>query len=385
MRRIVLALGVLAAGSATLALPQELRLTKPAARFGHQFSTITGLRELADGRVVVADGIDNVVVRVNLATQKMDTLGRSGQGPGEYKSPDGLFALPNDAILLVDLGNARLSIFDGTGKYRESIPIAQGTPGAPGGLSVILPRATDGAGRIYYQPMGGGRQADSAVVVRWDRTAARFDTIARVKLPAMITKSSGGPNNQRMTQRPPPYPVQDLWTASADGRLALVRGSGYRVDWVLPTGSRTVGKPIPAPAVAVREAEKREFLAESATNALSVQVTNNNGNVAMQFSRGRGRDADADAEPDLSGQEWPAAKPTATGLVTTDPDGRVWVERSVPAGAARVYDVIGPDGEVARRVTLPVGRRLIAVGVKGLYARHIDSDGINYLELYEVR
>jgi hypothetical protein len=381
MRRLILLVPLLALADDVVA--QERVLTKPSARLNHQFSSILGLRELTDGRVLVSDGIDNVLLRVNLATQKLDTIGRSGQGPGEYKAPDALWPLPGDGTLLVDLGNGRMSLFDGAGKYKESLPIAQGTPGGPGGFSLIIPRGTDGQGRIYYQPLGGGPRADSAPVVRWDRAAGKFDTLARVKLPAMITKSSGGPNNQRQSQRPPTYPVQDAWTVGADGRLALVRAPVYRVDWVAG-GKRVVGKPIPASPVPVRDAEKREYLAETAANGLSVSVENNNGSVSMRFGRGRQGQGDDDEQPDLAGQEWPATKPVATGTVMVDPAGRLWVERSVPAGAARSYDVVGPDGAVMMRVGLPNGRRLISVGAKGAYARHVDADGINYLERYDL-
>lgn len=365
------------------AAAQEIRLVKPSARLAHQFSTIGGVRELADGRVLVADGIDNVVLRADLMTQKVDTIGRSGQGPGEYQAPDALFPLPNGATLVVDLGNARLSIFDGAGKYRESIPIAQGQPGQ-GAFALVFPRSVDAQGRIYYQPLGGGPRADSGVVVRWDRAAAKFDTLARVKLPPMITKESGGPNNRNTRQRPVPYPPQDAWTAAVDGRIALVRAPNYRVDWVSPAGTRTVGKPLAAGLVPIRDAEKKEYLADQAANGLSVSMENNNGRVSMRMSRGR-TDGDADDNPDLNATEWPATKPAASGLLVSGPDGRLWVERSVPAGAARVYDVVGPDGTVVNTVTLPAGRRVVALGVRGVYVRQIDADGINYLERYDLK
>ncbi len=362
---------------------QDLTLAKPAARLGHQFSTIGGVRELADGRVLVADGIDNVVLRVDLATQKIDTIGRAGQGPGEYKSPDGLFPLPNWGSLVVDLGNARLSIFDAAGKYRESIPIAQGQPGQ-GGFALVFPRAVDAQGRIYYQPMGAGPQADSGVVVRWDRASGRFDSVARVKLPPMITKESGGPNNRNTRQRPAPYPAQDAWGVAPDGRVALVRSPVYRVDWVPPSAPSIIGKAIVAPPVPIRDAEKKEYLADAAANGLSVAMENNNGQVTMRMSRGRMDNGPRD-EPDLTGNEWPASKPTATGLVVAGPDGRLWVERSVAAGAPRTYDVFGPAGSVVGQVRLAAGRRLVAVGARGAYVRHIDGDGINYLERYDLK
>jgi hypothetical protein len=365
-------------------LAQELKLGRAAARLDHQFSSIAGVRELKDGRVLVSDGIDQVLVRVDLAAQRIDTIGRAGQGPGEYKSPDQLLPLPDDATLLVDLGNARLTIFDRTGRYRESVPIAQGgAAGRPGGLRLILPRATDGQGRIYYQPAGAEPGADSAVVIRWDRAAGRHDTVARVRLADLITKSSGGANNRSVRQRPRPYPMQESWVPAVDGRLALVRAPTYRVDWVLPTGARVAGKPLPISSVAIREAEKKEYLEDQAANGLAVQVQNVNGQVSMSLSRGRANDdADRDA---IAATEWPASKPPTTGAHLAGPDGTVWLERSVPAAAARVYDVIGPTGAIVRQVSLPPGRRAVAVGARGLYARHLDESGVAYLERYDLK
>ena len=331
-------------------------------------------------------GIDDVVLRIDLAGQKIDTVGRAGQGPGEYRSPDAMFALPGGATLLLDLGNARMAVFDGTGRFKESFPIAQAQPGArPGPIPLILPRGTDGLGRIYYQPMAPGPKADSGFVVRWDRAASRFDTVARVKLPPLVVKTSGSANNRQESQRQPPYPIQDSWTVGVDGRVALVRAPAYRVDWIEPAGATTAGKPIATTPVAIRDAEKKEYLAEAASTGLSVSMENVNGNVSLRFARGRRARDDSDAQPDLKGQEWPATKPAATGTAIVAPDGRVWVERSVAANTARGYDVIGKNGDVVSRVTLPVGRRLVSVGARGVYARHVDADGINYLERYDLK
>lgn len=384
MRRTLFALAIPIVAAAPV-VGQARALSKAAVRLSHQFSTISGLRELPDGRLLVSDGIDDVVLRVDLGAGKIDTVGRAGRGPGEYKSPDALFQLPGGSTLLVDLGNARMSVIDAAGKFKETFPIAQGQPGGgPGQVPLVFPRATDGQGRIYFQPVLGGPRSDSGSVVRWDRALARFDTVARVRLPAMVTKSSGGPNNQRQSQRQQPYPVQDSWTVAPDGRVALLRSPVYRVDWVQPAGPTTVGRPISAAPIAIRDAEKKEYLAEAQANGLSIRMENVNGRVSMAFSRGRqDRDGDDD-EPDLKGEEWPASKPIATGLAVVGSDGRLFVERSVAAGAARVYDLVGKSGEVLGQVSLPVGRRLVAVGARGLYARHIDADGINYLERYDL-
>jgi hypothetical protein len=359
---------------------QQAALLRQAGRLNHQFSSVTGLRELPDGRVLVADGIDEVVVRADFARQRLDTIGRPGQGPGEYKSPDGLFALPGGATLLLDLGNARLTVFDSAGRYRESTPLAQGSPAAgPGGFRLVIPRGTDARGRIYYQPMGGGPRADSAPVLRWDRGSGSTDTVGRVKLPDLVTRTSGGSANRSVVQRPQPYPVQDGWGVAADGRVALVRAPEYRVDWVDASGRVVRGPALAAPTVRIGTAEKREYLDEMASSGLRVAVRAENGQTSVSLGRG----GQGGGAPDPSEFTWPAAKPPFAGPVLAAPDGSVWVERSVRAGAPREYDVIGPRGELLRRVAVPAGRRLVALGARHAYARHVDADGISTLERYE--
>lgn len=371
-----LASSAVLAGSGSAQAPVPL---KASAQLTHPFSSITGLRELDDGRVLVSDGIDGVLLRADFATGRLDTLGRAGQGPGEYRSPDALFAMPGGATLLVDLGNARLSLFDAAGRYRESLPIMQGSPGAPGGLRLLIPSGTDQAGRIYYQPRGdaGG---DSGVVVRWDRRAGATDTLARIKLPAIVSSSSGGPNNRSVSQRPHPYPLQDGWAVAPDGRVALVRSPQYRVDWVDPSGRLRRGSPLPDRPVRIGAAEKREFLEEQAASGVRVQAENRNGQVSVTMSRGGGN---PDQDP-YGADEWPPAKPPfAPSGLRVAPDGRLWVERPVPAGAPRIYDIVGADGAVTGRVTLPAGYRIVGLGARGVYARRLDDDGISWLERFD--
>jgi hypothetical protein len=358
----------------------ERRLTTADARFPHTFSSIRGLRELPDGRVMVADGIDEVVMIADLKTGKGDTLGRVGQGPGEYKSPDALYALPGGGTLLVDLGNGRLNYLGPDNRYRESFPIAQGSPPR---MSIIIPRAVDGQGRLYFQPaMGGPRGGipDSASVVRWTRASSDFDTVGRVKLPEMHTSQSGSANNQRTSQRPRPFPVQDSWNVGPNGQVAIVRGREYRVDWITADGRVVRGRPVAITPVPVRDADKREWVAEQA-NGIRVNMQNRNGQVSMSF--GRGGNPDAEEDDAIAATEWPAAKPPFSAVFVS-PAGEAWVERSVPAGAARVMDVFDAAGVLKARVTLPAGRRLIGFGNGVVYLRHSDESDLQHLERYKL-
>ncbi len=374
---------LLAAAAVILALPAaaqqvpERRLTAADARFPHAFSSIRGLRELPDGRVLVADGIDEVLMLADFKTGRGETLGRVGQGPGEYKAPDALFPLPGGGTLLMDLGNARLNYLAADGKYRESAPIAVGSPPR---MMMILPRGVDAQGRVYFQPGMGGRIPDSAVVVRWDRARSAFDTVAKVKLPEMNTQTSGGQNNQRMVQRPRPYPVQDSWAVGPAGQVAIARGQEYRVDWVTPDGRVVRGTPVRVAPVPVRDPDKREYVADL-SNALSVNMENRNGQVSMSFGRG-GRAEDAE-ENAIAETEWPAVKPVFSA-VWVSPAGEAWVERSVPAGAPRVMDVFDAGGQFKTQVLLPAGRRMVGFGNGVIYLRQTDRDDLQHLERYKL-
>lgn len=366
--------------------PPERRLTRPEASYREPFSMIIGVRELPDGRVVVSDPIEQALLRIDLATGRAEPLGRVGEGPGEYRSPDRLFALPDGATLVTDLGNGRLSVFGADGRYRESVPIVVGTPGGgpgpgdgPGRPTFLLATQSDAQGRLYFQPFGapGGRPVDSAAVARYDRRSGRIDTVAFVKIAPPVERSSGSDNDRRVMLMPPAFPRQDGWAVAPDGRIAIVRAADYRVEWVTPAG-RVVGQPVAFRPVPIRDADRQEWL-DASGSGLRVGVENRNGEITTTFNRGRsGRGAES--QPDIT---WPSARPPfVPGSPLVTPEGELWVERSVPAGSAREYDTFDGRGTHTGRVILPVGQRVIAFGRGTVYVVRRDADDLQYLERY---
>lgn len=377
MRYVALA-ALLAVVPAQAQQAPETRLTRPEARYPRELSSISGFLELPDGRVLVSDGIDETLLRIDLRTMKTDTISRTGSGPGEYKGPDLLYGLPGGGVLLVDLGNARLSFFDAALKYKESSPMARGDPAS--GLTLVMPDGVDAQGGIYFRSMmrRGGTPGDSGAVVRWDRAKEKYDTVAKLKLADVKTRTSGGPNNRNVSMQPVPYSPEDVWAVAPDGRIAIARAADYRLEWRSPAGATVRGPAVSWKPVPIRDAEKREYAADL-RNGISVSVTSENGRMSMRMGRGGRRDAD-DQIPDL---EWPAGKP-AFRAVRIAPDGNAWVERSVAAGAPREYDVFGPDGKVRGKVVLPAGRRLVGFGKGALYLREVTVDELQFLEKYKL-
>ena len=72
-------------------------LAKPDAELAHPFTSVAGVRELGDGRVIVLDSRDFVVDVADFTADTVRQVGSNGDGPGEYRWPVELFALPGDS------------------------------------------------------------------------------------------------------------------------------------------------------------------------------------------------------------------------------------------------------------------------------------------------
>ncbi len=379
-------LAVLGVAAAQAQVPEQ-QLTQPTASFPYEFSTVAGLRELPDGRVMVADGLGQVLMVLDMAVGRADTIGRPGQGPREYRQPDGLFALPGDSTLLVDLGNGRLTVLGPDFSFGATTPISQGSvePGrGMGTMSIRIPRAVDSRGRFYYQPMGGmgrgGMMPDSAAVVRWDRATGAVDTLAQVKLQDFTSSTSGGINNQAVSISAVPMSPQDAWAAGPDGSIAIARAGDYSVEWVRPDGSVVRGPANDYNPVRVGRDEKQAWVERSARSGLRVQMAVENGRVSTSFGRGgRARDDWEQQYP-----EWPEVMPAfqPNGVFVT-PDGQMWVERYVAAAEPPTFDVFDSAGRMVKRISFSPGRRLVGFGRTAVYLVSADEFDLLRLEKYE--
>ncbi len=374
--------------SSSSAQVQELQLVTPTAAFPESFSTVSGLLELPNGQVLVADGLGQALVILDMDAGTADTVGRTGAGPEEYRQPDGIFPLPGDSILLVDLGNGRLTAIGPDFGFGETWPIAQGRMGMRGGsMTMRLPRAVDSEGRVYLQgrlPMAPGRpMPDSALMLRWDRTTDVVDTLGLVKGPEMTRTSSGGPNNQNVSISPVPMSPEDGWTAGWDGSLAVVRSDGYYVEWIHPDGRVVTGSPNEARSSRVSRDDKIAYMERMQRNSLGVEVMNVNGNMTTAFRRGT-RSGNPD-EPNIDGLDWPDALPVfQAGGVYVAKEGEMWVERYVSADEAPTYDIFDESGTLVGRVILPEMRSVVGFGDGVVYLARTDEFDLQWLEKYSL-
>ncbi|MGD8496909.1 MAG: hypothetical protein PVF05_12040, partial [Gemmatimonadales bacterium] len=307
-------------------------------------------------------------------------VGREGAGPDEYRTPDALYALAGDSTLMVDLGNGRLAVLAPDGSVVRTHPIAGGEGPA---LEIMMPGAVDENGRVFFRrmgPPGPDGPPDSAKVARFDPSTGSTVDVVSVKLPEMKQHTSGASNARQEVIQPVPLSPQDAWTATPDGRLVVARQNAevFWLEFFRPDGTVTRGPAIGYDPQRVRSADKEAWIA-ALSGALGVSVENENGRVRTSFSRGGG------PEVDSGDFEWPDTKPAfPDGALRTDPDGRFWLERSVPAGEPRRFDVLDERGRRIGSVRLPAGRRLEGFGRDALYLSRTDDLDFVWLERYRL-
>ena len=353
----------------------NLVLNNPAAESVDGFTLIGAVRELSNGKVLIADPMERTVQLIDLEAGTSVKVGREGQGPGEYAFPGELLPLPGDTTLLVDRMNRRFLIILPNGKPGESVAYP-----ADLGLGVD-PRFVDGAGRIYFQGSalpgrleGDISTADSVPLLRWDRKA-RMDTVAFLKIPAMNVNTSGsGGVGRVMIMRPQPFSPEDAWAVARDGRLAIARVSDFHIDWFNPAKQKTSGPANRFDRIRVNEADK-----EAQRRAMR------NPRVFVGGGPGGGR-ASAPPPVDMPEPEYPEFKPPFPGRSAwVAPDGNFWLLRSRMGGdPVPTLDVFDGRGALVGKVTIPKDRRIVGFGKNSVYMAKTDSDDLQWLERYSL-
>ena len=342
------------------------------ARISEPFSLVRGARELPDGRLLVTDWIEQRVAVVDCDRDRVDDRGGVGAGPGEYRLPATLLPFRGDSTLLVDVGNGRLTVIDPNGRIGRSFQPRANAAGQPGGA--------DRQGRLYFtipawmleRPLPN----DTVELAVYDTDTHTTRVLARVQ------GSRRPSSNYAPTPRVPyvVFAAQDTWTVDGEGRLAIVRDEGYRVQWVGDGGAVTgpsndaVRRPVTA---ADRTAFVRRFLQSSPMSGKG-EGGGMGATPAEMLSREQ-------VELVVRGSEFAETLPAfAAGDARIDGAGRLWVGLFARVGEPRRYDVFDGRGVRIARVALASDRHIIALGRSHVYVAHTDPDGLQTIERYRI-
>lgn len=262
------------------------------------------------GLIYVTDVGRGAIIVIDSTGSIVRHIGRSGSGPGEFQGPRSV-TLSHDTLRLLDSGNGRIVVFTTEGSYVRSGPAPEAA--AAGAV------AFDGRGRAVI----GSNGWDSALARRFDTAGAPGSRLGGLIAPvpsvfdltAIKRQIWGGsvPNEIRNMTLPILLPDGAVWL--------LLQAEGV-VERYAPTDSL----------------QRRVALVEPEFAAIKADF----------FARNR---ADSAAHRLIPLSYFTAARPIG---------GDLWVLVRAPAEAMTLLLVLGPDGQVRRRIRVPS-----AFGVRG--------------------
>lgn len=244
-------------------------LGSASGKLRHAFSAIRAIRELPGGKVIVIDTRERSVLLGDFDRDTATTIGRQGQGPGEYTFPVAALPMPEGRTWIWDGQNRRFIELDAAGQVGQTIA----TPSeiARAAMTVAPNRAADAQGNLFLQasPYGNdpGQQSNSVPLMRWRPSTGRqaLDTVAWLELPKGNVQTGGGAGAQQFVLRVGGgklFTPLDSWGVAADGWVIRVTPSPYRVIRYGPSRKVTTGPANAYTPIVVTE-EERQSITES--------------------------------------------------------------------------------------------------------------------------
>ncbi len=350
--------------------PVSIVLRPANARLSEEFSILSSVRELPDGRVLISDEKDKRVVVADLTANRVAQIGRAGDGPGEYRQPGLLYAAGGDTTLFADLATRRWLILSGsthvrTLTYDMSALVKTG----------YRPFGADDHGHVLGRAFASRMANDSEFVTRYDRERDRLDTLGVAYTMPFNSGAASAPAIEPAGGRggagtgPGKFVVglqmQDQFAMFGDGWVAIAHVRPYRVDWCAPPPAHACvrGAQI-EPNRPMTERDKTAYLGWPRRKWPPVN------DVAQTVGW-----------PDIIP---PFAAPQQRNdgrTVFPAPDGRLVIERFISADARPTqYDVVDRRGVLSARLVLPENQRIVGFGVKSVYVVVIDADDVEQLE-----
>ena len=386
----VVALALACAGLVPVALAAQKVVTralgKALVELPDPLSGAADVRELSDGRLLVLDLKDNLLQFVDATLSTMKTVGRAGSGPTEYRRLTQILPRQGDSTLGYDVMNARFLVVDPSGTPVKTISLREAAGGLPVGPMAV--RGYDRSGRLFYQGMkitmgpNGPGLSDTSAILRLDPAKKQIDTLGLVRIGVPGMKMSGdmqkGTGGVRLTM--PAYPVVDEWALLPDGRLVIVRGADYRLEFVTGPGAVASNGPIPYERVKVTEADKAKQREAKKATVQEITKAAASARAALPAARATPMPSIAVDDP----TEWPDYKPAfGQGALKVAPNGEIWIARLRPANnEGALYDVFSREGVLRYRMELPRKTALVGIGTTHLYVVRIDEDELQYLGRY---
>ena len=377
--------------------PPVRPLPRPDAVTTEPLMSASQVRPLPGGRILLNDVTRRRLVMFDSTMKLLKVVADSAIGAAEPYGAAIATLVPfrGDSSLLMDATSLSMLVIDGEGQVVRvrAVPRSQDASRISNMYTGV-----DAEGRLIYRglnpmffptiPAGGGvavpDQPDSVAVLRIDLATRRLDTAALVKTPKSTMSVTQSPSGGiRINERTNPLPTLDEWAVTSDGRLALVRGRDYHIDWLNRDGTITSSPKMPFDWQRLDEDAKAKFLdsvkvAREKQRETSIRNMQTRYDSLMEVARKSGGPEPSPLPPMndyyppitmVAPDELPDYKPPfSSGSVRADADGNIWIRTNPmkPTPGGSVYDVVNGKGELIDRILFPATRTLVGFGPGGI-------------------
>jgi hypothetical protein len=359
---------------------QLMVATAPESEFGgvhgdpaFDLTRVTSVALLADGGLsAFSDDQRLLVFGPDGAARR--TIGRRGQGPGEFAGARYLLSLTGDTLLVPDLPNARMNwLLPAKGVVRtESLkdrlpPLVQRPAGVLSGGRVVL--TSTGLSYPQAHPPSGFFRTQASVLILPPRGPGRVvATIPDVQFKTVPTNFNGSPGVMADYVR---YGVKAhvvVW----DTLIASVTGETYQIDLRNSVGRVVSRLLVAAPRRAVTPAMKKARIAEEVDQ------------LHQFLSRKEEMRDPVEAERLFRAAPIADSLPACADLFVT-PKRTLWVlDAIMPSDTSWTATAFRLDGAIVGRLR-GVGRATpVAFGDDRVVLRSSDIDGLVKLEVHRI-
>lgn len=303
-------------------LVEDLRLGTPTGEGAESFTSVLGLEVDEAGRIYVLDGQAKEVRVFDSHGRHVRTLGREGEGPGEFKNPRGMTIGPEGHLWIQDPGNSRYTVLDTAGNLVTS------RRRDFSGWSFIWDGRFDPRENLLDPTLALEETGTRPVIVRWKRDLRTADTLPLPQREAAVFEfGTGNASGVIMV----PFAPSLHRVIDDAGHVWIGHSDAYRI--VLRTFEGDTLRIV-----------EREYV--------PVEVTEEEKESALQDALDGFPFDLRESDVDLDRERIPDVRP-AYELFLVSPDGTLWVGR-IDSDGESILDVFDPSGRYLGEVRSPV-------------------------------
>jgi hypothetical protein len=313
--------------------------------------TVPKVVEDAQGRFYVLNTGNRNVLAFDSSGKYLRTIGKPGSGPGEWLVPGAIASVGDDALLVLDVQQSRISEFrrsDGT--FVQTIP----TSFASGSLKDL--RATS-AGALFVEleelsdPAGGVSVATKGKIARLDVKSGELTPLVELDSVSRFQVSQNTENGRATRFLDRPFTPKPTWDVDTQGTVLFGNGAQFTVYRATSAGVRPAFH-VQGEAKPVTDEDRQTYIEQRKLEAAAGEI------------------------------EFPSRKPHFSRLLF-DSEGFVWI-LVPPRGSRQIWEVRDHTGRKAGEVALPEDSRLVGLSPTSLYIIRWNEDDVETLFKYSV-